>query len=562
MKRILSIIVALTVIFPTALLVSCGAVANDNSISDVVYFVEKDAAAFSNADKAVVNYADCDATITLNGVSGSISDRAGSSGNTVEITTKGVYRVTGSSENVSIVVDDDKKSGVVYLALDNVSMTHSNGACIYVKSADKLIIYAVGENSLSFSSPVAVTDPSTAQSIDSPVFSKDNLTFNGENGSKLTVSSSLKGVVVKDDLKFTGSDVSVTSVGVGLDVNDSVRIGGGDLTINSGKEGVNLKNSAGDPYFYIDGGRATIVSFLDGISVKGESSKVVLAGGSLDITAGGGSESPKNSSYSQKGVKCVGNVLVGKVGLTVSSADDCLNSNSSVFLTDGTVALSSSDDGVHADKTISVSGGDVAIEKAHEGLEALTVLISGGKTSVNASDDGVNASADLTETDGVDAGNKAFQKGKIAISGGSVHISASGSGLDSDGSVFISGGTVIVEGSETADNGALKKGKGAVASITGGTVLAIGPVDKAINFDAGTQCSALLALAGQAGTSVSVNDGSGFSFTATQDFGCVVYSSPSMKMGRSYVVTAGETSANAEFLVSYYYSDVTYPQGE
>ena len=78
----------------------------------------------------------------------------------------------------------------------------------------------------------------------------------------------------------------------------------------------------------------------------------------------------------------------------------------------------------------------------------------------------------------------------------------------------------------------------------------------AINFGDGTQCSALVALYGEAGDTITVDDASGFSFTATKSFSSVVYSSPSMTQGNSYTITVGSSSATADFSSSLYYSNV------
>ena len=137
-------------------------------------------------------------------------------------------------------------------------------------------------------------------------------------------------------------------------------------------------------------------------------------------------------------------------------------------------------------------------------------------------------------------------------------MNASGDGLDSNGSIYITGGTTIVEGPTTSGNGALDKGdsNGCVASITGGTVLALGTSDMAVNFDTGTQCSALVNISGESGTEISVDDGSGFTYTATKTFSCAVYSSPNMTQGNSYTLTAGSNTANFDFTSDLYYSDV------
>lgn len=88
-------------------------------------------------------------------------------------------------------------------------------------------------------------------------------------------------------------------------------------------------------------------------------------------------------------------------------------------------------------------------------------------------------------------------------------------------------------------------------------MLAIGSSGMAVNFDSGTQCSALVNLSGTSGTEISVDDGSGFTYTATKDFQCVVYSSPSLSQGDSYTIKAGENTATMDFTSSLYYSNVS-----
>ena len=89
---------------------------------------------FADGDYKDVTSEDVNATITLSGSEGTISDTTrGSSGSEVTITSKGTYKVTGSSENVTITVDDSTKSGNIYLILDNVSMKNSSSACINIQ---------------------------------------------------------------------------------------------------------------------------------------------------------------------------------------------------------------------------------------------------------------------------------------------------------------------------------------------------------------------------------------------------------------------------------------------
>ena len=473
--------------------------------------------AFADGDYKDVSGETPDATITLSGSAGTLSDTTrGSSGSEVTITSKGIYRVTGSSDGVAIVINDSTESGNVYLVLDGVTMTNTD-ACIRVEACDKLVIQCVGDNSL--------TSTDLTGDEDGVIFARD-------------------------DVKITGAQVTIEADSIGIQANESVRIGGGTLSITSGHDGVQVENDALDGYFYLESGSVTIRAGYDGVDAAGA---VTLAGGSLEITAGTDSS---QSDASQKGVKAGGDICVGAAELTVTSTDDALHSAATVSVTDGTLTLSSGDDGIHADSVLSISGGSVTVTQSYEGLEAYEVNVSGGQISVTASDDGVNA-AGGSDSASSEQGPWGSASGTLTFSGGTLYVNAQGDGLDSNGSLYVTGGTVIVEGPTNGGNGALDKGDGSgcVASITGGTVLAIGTADMAVNFDSGTQCSALVSLSGSAGTTITVSDG--FRFTATKSFACVVYSSPALQQGGTCTITAGDSSATADFTSGLYYSNVS-----
>ena len=454
---------------------------------------------FSDSDFKDVSTEDADAEIVLSGTTGTISDTTrGSSGSTVTITSKGIYHVTGSAEGVTIEINDDIKSGNVYLILDNVSMTNNGNACILVTACDKLIIQCVGENTLE------MTGASTGDA-DGAIYVKDDVTINGSGA--LQIISSEHGIVCKDDLKITGAEITIHAGSVGLKVNDSVRISDANINIISGHDGIQVENDSKDCYFYMESGELTIDAGYDGIDV--------------DASEGGNS----------------GNVLVEG----------------------GSITISANDDGITANDTLTISYGEVYVMKSYEGLEAETVNLDGGIIVVYASDDGINAAggSDTTST-GWNPWSSGSATGTLNINGGAIYINAGGDGLDSNGSIYVTGGLTIVEGPTNNGNGAIDKGDGAncVASITGGTVIAIGSSGMAVNFDSGTQCSALVSLSGNAGTTITVDDGSGFSFTTTKSFQSIVYSSPNLSQGESCTITTGSSSATMSFSAGLYYNEL------
>lgn len=514
---------------------------------------------FADGDFKDVTSEEPDATITLSGNTGTISDTTrGTSGSEVTITSKGIYRVSGSAEDVTITVNDDNESGNVYLVLDDVEMTNASSACIYVEASDKVIIQCVGDNKLTYTN--------SDNSIDGAIYAKDDITINGTGN--LSISSAQHGIVCKNDLKLTGAELTIDAESIGIKAGDSVRVGGGTSDITSGHDGIQVANDSSDSYLYFKDGDMTINAGYDGIDVGDSadsdtdsySGYISLVSGKLDITAGNGSDNSKNSSTSQKGVKCDGDINIADIELSVSSADDAVHGKADIKITSGKLALSTSDDGMSAYSTLSIAGGDITVVKSYEGLEGNYIEISGGNVSVTASDDGLNAAGGSdTSSDDFSPWGSTSTDASLTISGGNVYVNASGDGLDSNGSIYVTGGTVIVEGPTGNDNGALDKGDSSdcVASITGGVVLAIGSTGMAVNFDTGTQCSALVNLSGTSGTEIAVDDGSGFSYTATKDFSCAVYSSPDMSQGNSYTITAGSGSATMDFSSSLYYSDVS-----
>ncbi len=512
---------------------------------------------FSDGDYKDMTSETANATITLSGNEGTISDTTrGSSGSEVTITSKGIYKVTGSSENVTIKINDSNQSGNIYLILDNVSMTNTSNACIYVEACDKLIIQCTGNSFLTYS------NSDSSAKTDGAIYSKDDITINGSGS--LDINSSLHGIVCKEDIKITGATLNINSDNIGIQAEDSLRIDGGTTAIQSDHDGIQLENDDNTSYFYMSNGSLTVNAGYDGISVKAADSgttfkgSVKITGGTVNITAGGGSDNSKNSNTSQKGIKCDGEIDIENSSVTVSSADDAIHGKDNITVNSGTVNLSTSDDGITAIGIVTINDGDVTVSKSYEGIEGGSVVIKGGNISVTSSDDGINTSGGSDTTANDDTLWDEDSNGNINISGGNIYINSSGDGLDSNGSVYVTGGTTIIEGSTADNNGAIDKGDGAncAASITGGTVLALGTSDMAVNFDSGSQCSALVDISGSKDTVISVDDGSGFTFTATKNFTCAVYSSPNMTQGNSYTLTAGSNTAQMDFTSGLYYSNI------
>ncbi len=537
------------------------------------------------------------AYITLNGTSAQCdSDAVQIDGSTVTITDEGTYILSGSLADGMIIVDADN-TDKLQLVLDGVSVSSSASAALYVRQADKVFITttADSENALTNGGEFTAIDDNN---IDAAVFSKDDLTFNGQ-GSLTIASPAGHGVVSKDDLVFTSGTYTVSSASQGLNGKESVRIAGGAYTITAGKDGIHSEDAddASLGFVYILNGSYTITAEGDGISA---SNALWIEDGSFAITAGGGSANGAKSSSDQygqfmggrggmmqqaeptqetadestaegtdesasmKGVKASGNLTINGGTFTIDSADDSVHSNASIAVNAGTFELATGDDGFHADETLAVQDGcAITITESYEGLEGLTVEISGGEISITATDDGINAAggADSSGMGGRDTmfggGGFSSSGGSMTISGGSIDISASGDALDSNGTLSMTGGAVTTSGPNMGDTSILDYGS--TGTISGGTFIGTGAASMAQNFDADSTQGVILASVGNqtAGTTVTLKDSSGnvlLTKETDQDFSCVLVSCSDIVQGSTYTLVVGssETSITMDSLI---YSD-------
>ena len=273
-----------------------------------------------------------------------------SDGQDIRITSAGVYVLTGTASNATVVVEagpDDK----VQLVLDGVSVTNADFPAIYIKSADKAFITVSGDSSL------AVTGTFRADggtNTDGVIFSKVDLTLNGT--ASLTIASTDNGIVGKDDIKITGGTYLINASSKAVEANDSIRVADGTLTLTAGTDGLHAENEEDTDkgYVYIGGGSLTISAGDDGVHA---SSVVQIDGGTLEISAAEGME----GTYIQ---------INGGV-ISIQSSDDGLNAarKSSAYaptieINDGdiTIVMGGGDtDGVDANGNIIVNGGTIRV---------------------------------------------------------------------------------------------------------------------------------------------------------------------------------------------------------
>lgn len=530
---------------------------------------------FSERDKEV-GYEESESTVILLADNGSSceSDAVSITENTVTIKDEGTYILSGSLSNGMVIVeaeDTDK----IQLVLNGVSISNAQSAALYIRSADKVFVMTASgtENILENNGTYTVIDENN---IDAAVFSKSDLTFNGEGTLTITAQEG-HGIVSKDDLVLTSGTYVITSASHGISGKDSVRIANGSYNIVSGKDGIHAENTEDSSlgFVYLAGGTFDITSQQDGISASAwlqaeEGTYTILTGaGSANVQSqNSGDRKPMEQTFqeeteenttSMKGMKAATQMLIKGGTYVIDTEDDTLHSNGNIAVSGGTYTLSSGDDGVHADSNVTISSGNIDIAKSYEGIEGLSIDITNGEISVVASDDGMNAAGgnDSSGLEGPGPGGDQFASTEgayIHIAGGVLHVNASGDGMDSNGDIAVSGGETYLTGPTNSGNGTLDYSGSAV--VTGGVFAASGSSGMAQNFDSSSTQGVMMVNVEEqeANTDIVLLNSNGdeiLSWTAEKEYSSVIISSPDIKNGETYTIKAGtaEQSITMDSLV-------------
>ncbi len=274
-------------------------------------------------------------------------------GEDVNITSEGVYVISGSAKNTSIIVEADD-TAKVQIVLDGVTITNSDSPAIYVKSADKVFVTTTdSDNTLKVTGSFSADGETNTDAV---IFSKEDLVLNGKG--TLTVESTENGITSKDDLKITGGTYNITSDADAIEANDSIRVYDGTFNIDTEKDALHSEDSDDGTtgFIYIQGGTFNIEADSDGIRAT---TVLVIDGGTFDITASEGLE----GTYVQ--------------------------------INDGTINIEASDDGINAtqksssyDVVIEVNGGDITVVMGSGDTDGFDsngcIYINGGTIDVTA----------------------------------------------------------------------------------------------------------------------------------------------------------------------------------
>ena len=504
------------------------------------------------------SYDDDSATkITLGDTANVDGSGASANGADVTITAAGTYIISGSASDAQVLVEcagDDK----VQLVLDNADITCSDGPAIYVKSADKCFVTLAegSSNNVSDAAGYTLTDDDGSEEPTAALFSKADLTLNGTGN--LTVNGNCNnGIGSKDDLVICGGSYTVTAANDGLRGRDCVKVKDGTFEITSTQDAVKSNNDEDTTrgFIKIDGGTWTVNAGDDAFHAE---TAFILNDG--DVTV----------EQCYEGYEAVQVYLNG--GTTyITASDDAINaasgSSSDTQNADDKGRSFSHDDNAGDTDGNQQGDGQTPPEKPSGDAGEADSSSSDGSSSDNSSTD--KTADDFTVMNGQAPDNQPNQGGGqggdqnagahggagggmdadssclVQINGGSITLDAQGDGIDSNGSLEVCGGKLIIFGPTSGGDGALDYGT--TATITGGSVIALGSSGMAQSFSSGSQAFAMVSASGSAGDKVVVLDSSGkkiASVKAVKDFDCAVVSTTTMSDGTSYTLkVAGKSTS-------------------
>lgn len=483
-----------------------------------------------------------------------------------------------------------KSADKVFVTLADGSTSKLSGGTQYTDTDDNTV------DGVIFSKSDLTVNGSGTLEIDANykhgIVSKDTLAVTGGTLSIDAVSQCLSG---KDGVKIADGTFQLTTQGKAIksENEDDTTLGniyvaggtftikseddafhaGGSLVIDGGTITVETGDDAfhGDQDVVINGGTLNAVSCYEGL----EGHRVTVNGGDITIKAtDDGVNAADPDASSDQGAQGGGQPPEGqfpggenggadgesRADMPQRSQDGRRNGSRAGETTEGTgdTEAAGAESGAQVPGGTQTAGGTKAAGTADSTEVTEAAPESGETTSDGSAQNGQRPSGG--RQGGMGFGNGTGPGGGmgggsmendtdayIKITGGTLTVDAGGDGLDSNGSMTISGGTVYVSGSESGADSAIDYNGDAV--ITGGIVIAAGSAGMAQGFgDSSTQYSIAHSFSGtqEAGTSITLTDESGkvlASWTPEKKYTTVVVSSPELKKGGVYTLTAGTESA-------------------
>jgi hypothetical protein len=487
--------------------------------------------------------------ITLNGnsITTSSPDTSNIQGSKITILSAGTYRITGTLTDGQIVVDTQDKN-TTRLILNNIDVTCSSIAPIYVANAKKTILI-LAEDTVN-----TVKDVNTGRT-DEPnaaVFSTADFTIFG--GGQLNVQGNNNdGIASKDGLIIKSGIITVNAADDGIRGKDYLIVKDGTLTLTTGGDGLKSDNTEDPSRGYIDIENGVLTITAGGDTIEAETD-ITINSGVLNLKSGGGSNSIISSTLSAKGIKAAVDVTINGGVFTIDSADDNIHSNKICTINQGSLSLSTADDAIHSDESIIINDGEISITKSYEGIESTEIVLNGGTIYITSSDDGING-AGGKDGSGFQPGRPGGPPGQwnfvpgdchLYINGGYIVVTSTGDGIDINGPMEMTSGYVLVNGPTSNMEGSIDW-EGSF-KMTGGFLLTVGSSGMAMSTsETSTQCSVLINLRASrsAGTLIHFENSDGeeiITFKPTKRFQSITICSPLFTVDSEYRFYLGGSS--------------------
>lgn len=307
-------------------------------------------------------------------------------------------------------------------------------------------------------------------------------------------SASCKGLKAGKALVISGGSITIDAQDDALHTDGDMTISGGECILSTGDDGAHAALS-----LTVLDGKITVLTSYEGL----EANQITLAGGELDITA----------------------------------SDDGINANGG---SDGFSGGFGGGFGGRRSDMNSQSGDMTPPDNSNMQTPPDGNAPSGNPPTMPGQD-----AADSTTTD-----DTTDKQPVLLITGGKTTVNADGDGLDSNGDLRVEGGDITINGPSNGGNGALDIGteNGGAGVIAGGTLIALGTSSMTENFGStSTQCAFLVTMNSfGAGETITITDSQGnvlYTGVTVKSANSVVFSSPDLVVGETYTVTIGSTSA-------------------
>lgn len=554
---------------------SSGAYALDGN----VYIISKGTYVLSGSltnHQIIVNAQDCKVQLVLNGVTLTNEDTppiyikeadkvfltlADDSINNIELC--GALSETAAAADIDAAIYSKSDLSIN----GNGSLSVQAEECHGIKSTDDLIVTSgivtvdAGDNALQGKDSVRICGGTFYLTAGNDGIKSNNdsdedkgyiVILNGE----FHITADYDGIQAETNVSINGGDFDITTGGGSSQAlsRQDERFGGEPFRDNMSEANIPgenpdmMENASPGNDFHMPEGQ-------DGGQMPHNGSSDMKAPGNIDAP----SDDISDTSGSFKGIKAGQSLSITDGTYLINCADDALHSNGSITISGGEFSIFSGDDGIHADDTLCIKDGELTITESYEGLEANQITISGGTIAVTASDDGFNANGgnntfgffSARESDSEKEGGSDDPLPTLKITGGEIHVQAGGDGLDSNGDIIIEGGLIYVDGPSDNGNSAIDYGTetGGSCQITGGTILALGSSGMAETFsNTSAQCSFLYTFSTSysEGNEMSITDSEGqtlLSYTTLKSGDTVIFSSPDLVLGNTYIITVGEQTA-------------------